>query len=165
MLPQAVYLQQKQVLGAPSGNSGLSVVAIGVKRDKTVFSTNLPLAMTSPENIKIALLTTQLTDAQARLNLRTQELDAVRAELAEARGLMSVRLNWEARAVSPRPALTDLRQARPTPGSRIFALGRGGVLVPIIWGKNEGEFFGAWMAYPEVPPSVKDWLEKAWIKS
>jgi hypothetical protein len=132
---------------------------------------NAKTVTSSPENLmkvtkasETAQLEAKLAEAQATIARQTQELMDVRAELEQVRGPADVRLNWEIRAISRQPELTDIRKAQPTPGSRVFALGRGGVLVPTVWGKNENGFYGAWMSYPEMPKSVKEWLSGAWHK-
>lgn len=116
------------------------------------------------EHTEVARLKAELARAQATIAKREQELVNVREELRLAKSPAEVRINAEARAVSVQPELIDVRVQGPNPGSRVFALGRGGVLVPTQWGKNDAEFFGAWMAYPKIPESVKAWLATSWIK-
>lgn len=116
------------------------------------------------EKTEVARLTAELALAKATVEKQAQELMDVREELRQAKSPAEVRINAEARAVSVQPELIDVRVQPPNPGSRVFALGRGGVLVPNVWGKNDAEFFGAWMAYPKVPESVKAWLATSWIK-
>jgi hypothetical protein len=118
------------------------------------------------ENAKneVARLKAELTLAQAAVARQAQELTDVREELRLAKSPAEVRINAEARAVSVQPELIDVQVQAPNPGSRVFALGRGGVLVPNVWGKNDAEFFGAWMAYPKIPESVKAWLAKSWVQ-
>lgn len=113
---------------------------------------------------KVIELETALAAANAKIASLSEELSTAKTKLDDAHGAADVRLNGEFRAVSRKPELIDVRVQSPTPGSRIFALGSGGVLVPIVWGRNEGGFFGAWMAYPEMPESVKEWLQGAWRK-
>lgn len=105
----------------------------------------------------------QLLDAQATIARQNAELDELRAELDEHRKRALPVVNQEARAVSAQPELLDVREVAPTPGARMFALGRGGVLVPIVWTKAAAEFYGAWMPYPKIPPSVREWLATSWI--
>jgi hypothetical protein len=118
--------------------------------------------MNTTKNQEVAQLEAKLAAAQAMIDRQARELAEANAELEQLRGQSDVRLNWEVRAISPQPVLIDVRKRLPTAGSRVFALGRGGVLAPTIWGKNEDGFWGAWMAYPEMPESVKEWLEGAW---
>jgi hypothetical protein len=116
------------------------------------------------EHTEAARLKAELALALATIARQEQELTDVREELRLAKSPAEVRINAEARAVSVQPELIDVRELPPNPGSRVFALGRGGVLVPNVWGKNDAEFFGAWMAYPKVPESVKAWLAKSWLQ-
>lgn len=116
------------------------------------------------KNVKVVELEIALAAANEKIAILTAELSVAASKLEDTRGAAEVRLNGELRAVARQPELIDLRVQAPTSGSRIFALGRGGVLVPTVWGKNESGFFGAWMAYPEMPESVKDWLRGAWRK-
>lgn len=116
------------------------------------------------KNEKVIELEIALAAANAKIASLSGELAAAKVKLDETRGAADVRLNGEFRALARKPELIDVRVQSPTPGSRIFALGRGGVLVPIVWGRNEDGFFGAWMAYPELPESVKEWLQGAWRK-
>lgn len=116
------------------------------------------------QQIETARLKSELAEAQLALASKTKELLDVREELRQAKLPAEVRINAEARAVSVQPELIDVRVQAPTSGARVFALGRGGVLVPTAWGRNDAEFFGAWMAYPKVPESVKAWLSKSWAK-
>jgi len=120
--------------------------------------------MKKTEAQTIAQLQAELQEARATIASQAEELRITKEQLVESREAANVRVNQEARAVSVRPVLVDVRQEAPPAGVRVFALGRGGVLIPTVWGKNEDGFFGAWMAYPSVPESVKEWLSQAWIK-
>lgn len=115
-------------------------------------------------NYEVDRLKTERAVALARVAELESELSEVREKLRLANAPAEVRINAEARAVSVQPELIDVRVQSPNPGSRIFALGRGGVLVPSVWGKNDAEYFGAWMAYPKIPESVKAWLATSWIQ-
>jgi hypothetical protein len=117
------------------------------------------------EQTEVARLKAELAQAQATIARQTQEMAEVQEELRLAKLPAEVRINAEARAISVQPELIDVRVQAPNPGSRVFSLGRGGVLVPNVWGKNDAEYFGAWMAYPKVPESVKAWLATSWIRS
>lgn len=116
------------------------------------------------KSARVVELEAALAAANEKIASLTADLSAAAARSEDARSAAEVRLNGELRAVARQPELIDLRVQAPTAGSRIFALGRGGVLVPTVWGKNESGFFGAWMAYPEMPESVKEWLRGAWRK-
>jgi hypothetical protein len=118
--------------------------------------------MNTNKTSEIAELEGKLAEALATIARQAQELADAQATLRELQSPASVHLNWEIRAVSRQPELIDIRNESPTPGARVLALGIGGVLVPAIWGKNEGGFFGAWMAYPKMPDTVKEWLREAW---
>ncbi len=120
--------------------------------------------MKTNQNSTVAALEGELAQAHATIARQAKELADAQAQLLQLRTHASVRLNGEFRAVSSQPELIDVRKQSPTPGSRVLALGAGGVLVPTVWGKNEGGFFGAWMAFPKLPESVKEWLEVAWKK-
>ena len=112
----------------------------------------------------VAQLQEQLAQANAQLAAQAAQLETLKEALAEALKPAEPKLNAEGRAVSPQPELMDIRTHPPTPGSRIFALGVGGVLVPAIWTKSCESFFGAWMPYPAMPPSVREWLATAWLE-
>jgi hypothetical protein len=59
------------------------------------------------------------------------------------------------RITAPVVELTDVLEVMPPNGSKVFALGAGGVLAPVSWGNDSAKFFVAWMPYPKVPLSVK----------
>ncbi len=52
--------------------------------------------------------------------------------------------------------LIDAHIEQPASGSKVWALGTGGVLVQTVWNRNSIEHFEAWSPYPRVPQSVKD---------
>lgn len=60
--------------------------------------------------------------------------------------------------------LIDVEVERPPHGARVYALGIGGTLVPVVWGSSSHVYFWAWMKSPTVPPSVKQRLSDHWTK-
>lgn len=66
------------------------------------------------------------------------------------------------RPVAPVVQLIDTQVREPLKGSRVLALGLGGVLVSTIWGSDSADFFIAWSPYPAVPLSVKLRMHQPW---
>lgn len=54
--------------------------------------------------------------------------------------------------------LIDIDDEMPRRGEAVLALGLGGGLCDVVWGKDSHLFFKAWMPYPKVPKSVKQKL-------
>lgn len=69
------------------------------------------------------------------------------------------------RPTRPRVELVDIDVEKPFSGQRVFALGLGGVLVPMAWYAGAEEFFYAWMAYPKTPTEVKRKLYERYMRS
>ena len=55
-------------------------------------------------------------------------------------------------------SLIDIDDEMPRFGEKVYALGLGGALCEVVWGRNSHEFFKAWMPYPKVPKAVKEKL-------
>lgn len=66
------------------------------------------------------------------------------------------------RPTAPVVELIDTAIEMPLPGAKVYALGAGGVLAPVVWTSKSPEFFVAWMPYPKVPASVKARLSRRW---
>lgn len=64
------------------------------------------------------------------------------------------------RPTAPAVELIDVQIATPPNGAKVFALGRGGVIAQVVWGKDSATFFMAWMPYPQIPLSVKTRLSQ-----
>lgn len=54
--------------------------------------------------------------------------------------------------------LIDVEVEPPFNGQRVFGLGLGGCLAPLVWNSNSHLYFVAWMPYPKAPDSVKQRL-------
>lgn len=54
--------------------------------------------------------------------------------------------------------LIDVDDEMPGRGQMVLALGLGGSLCTVLWAKDSHKFFKAWMAFPKVPPKVKEKL-------
>lgn len=106
----------------------------------------------------------ELEEARRIIDELTARLQQAEAEVAELRRPPVMKVNQENRIVSSQPELVDVRIIPPPSGARIFALGRGGTIAQTIWNKNDADFFGAWMAYPKIPESVREWLGECWKK-
>lgn len=60
------------------------------------------------------------------------------------------------RPTAPEVFLINAHKNPPASGSKVWALGQGGTLVPEVWNRNSIKFFDAWCKYPKIPDDVKE---------